>query len=225
MTTRILPPEEWPHLAGTDAAALWPHLDPTRTRVLVVEDGEEIVGTWVFMAVVHAECVWVKPSHRGRVSVIGRLLQGLRDIGAAWGVDRVVTGATSPVVEDIIARLGGAAIPGHAYVLPTARQSADRQRGQAFHAQLETLLPVDRHPIDPAHDTAVGRALKTALQGDPLTAVGTYNAWAATAGYAPLTYLGPVADGHRVDIGSAVIEIDTQYRVRLVAPEGAVCPS
>jgi len=119
MRTRILPPEEWPRLAGTEAETVWPHLNPDNARVLVVEDDGEIVATWTLMRVVHAECIWVKPSHRGLVSVARRLLMGLREIASALGAGKVWTASLSPEVTDLILRFGGEPVPAaEHFILP-----------------------------------------------------------------------------------------------------------
>ncbi len=117
MTSRILPPDEWPKLAGTEAEALWPKL-PHSAQVLVVEDAGRIVGTWILMTQVHAECVWIAPDHRGSLGVVKRLLRGMRDLAASLGVSAVLTGACSDDVRNLIQRLGGTKLPGDAYVLP-----------------------------------------------------------------------------------------------------------
>jgi hypothetical protein len=116
--SRILPPEEWERLAGTEAETVWPVLDPENARVLVVEEDGEIVATWTAMRVVHMECIWVKPSHRGLVSVARRLFMGLREIASAWGARRVWTASLSPEVTGLIERFGGEPIPGAHFLLP-----------------------------------------------------------------------------------------------------------
>lgn len=119
MITRVLPPEEWPRLVGTEAEGLWPLLDPENARVIVVEDEGRIVGTWTLMRVVHAECIWIAPEYRGRVGVVKRLLRGLHDLAAVWGAAKVVTGSVSGHVTDLILRFGGQPLPYVAFVLPT----------------------------------------------------------------------------------------------------------
>ena len=120
--TRVLPPEEWPRLAGTEAETLWPHLVPSQSRVLVVEQGAAIVGVWVLMQLVHAECVWIAPRHRGVGSVARRLLAFMRTQARAWGARTVLAGTTDPAVGDLIAKLHGAKLPGEAYVIPLCVQ-------------------------------------------------------------------------------------------------------
>lgn len=118
MISRILPPEEWHRLNGTEAETLWPLLDPENAQVLVVEEDGEVVGTWTLMRVVHAECLWVKPSHRGVFGVTKRLLKGMREIVSAWGTNKVITGSVSDHVTDLIRRFGGVPMPCESFILP-----------------------------------------------------------------------------------------------------------
>lgn len=128
MISRILPPEEWPRLSGTEAETVWPHFKPENTRILVVEDEGEIVGTWSMVRVVHAECLWVAPKYRGAFGVAKRLLRGMRDIASAWGAVKVVTGSVSPEVTNMILRFGGFPMPGECFVLPISIERPARVR-------------------------------------------------------------------------------------------------
>lgn len=225
MNSRILPPEEWPRLKGTEAEAVWPQLVPENTRVLVVEEDGEIVGAWVLLRVVHAECLWAAPSHRGSLGVATRLLRGMWEIASKWGASRVVTGSTSPEVTGLIKRVGGEPMPCESFVLPVANpySRADRERGREFHRQLSAFVTED-HPDDEQHDEQVGRALRTAIEDRaPERATENYNAWARGAGYEPVRFLGSVDGRMRADIVTAVIEVDDQYAVRVV--EEATCRS
>lgn len=118
MTARVLPPEEWHRLEGTEAETVWRHFSPENTRVLVVEDGRRIVATWTMLRVVHAECIWIADSHRGSFAIARRLLRGLRDIALEWGVNRVVTGSVSPDVTALIKKVGGESLPCESFVIP-----------------------------------------------------------------------------------------------------------
>jgi hypothetical protein len=118
MTTRILPPEEWARLAGTEAEPLVSVLDPVETRVLVVEDGAEVVGCWVLLRLVHAECVWIAPAHRTRGRVAAYLLSGMRAMARLWGARTVITASVSPDVDALIGKLGGQELPGRHFALP-----------------------------------------------------------------------------------------------------------
>jgi hypothetical protein len=118
MTSRMLPPDEWPRLAGTEAETLWPHLDPANAQVLVVEHEGQIVGTWTVMRMVHVECVWVHPAYRGTFGVVKRLLRGMRAAARTWGARTVLTGAMTDQVRGLITSLHGVRLPGEHYVIP-----------------------------------------------------------------------------------------------------------
>ncbi len=119
MTARTLPVEEWPKLHGTDLGLALTHaIDPARVKVVVVEDGGEIVGCWGAFAVIHAEGVWIAPAHRTRGSVARRLWAGMRRVVREWGASQVITGADRPEIASLIERHGGSIVPFATYVLP-----------------------------------------------------------------------------------------------------------
>jgi hypothetical protein len=124
--TRMLPPEEWSRLKGTEAEPAIPHLDPANTRVVVVEDDGQIVGCWVLVRVVHAEAVWIAPTHRTKFGVVRRLIAGMKTLARGWGAKGVVTAAVSDDVRRLIAKMGGAQLPGEAYVLPVGETCQQR---------------------------------------------------------------------------------------------------
>jgi N-acetylglutamate synthase-like GNAT family acetyltransferase len=127
VTSRILPRDEWSKLAGTEAGAFADRLPVDSASLLVVEDDGQIVATWALVSMVHAEGLWIAPSHRGRFGVVKRLLAGMRAMARSIGCPAVQTAALSSDVADFIARLGGAPLPGQAFVLPL-ESSACQQR-------------------------------------------------------------------------------------------------
>ena len=118
MTSRILPREEWPRLAGTEAETVWPHLNPEGARVIVVEQGGEIVGCWVQMLVMHAECLWIHPSHRGKAAIGRRLLRAMGVLARELGVKCIWTAADKPEVRRMLAHVGAEHVPGEHYMMP-----------------------------------------------------------------------------------------------------------
>lgn len=110
MVTRFLKPAEWPRLAGTEAEKLWPTLDPQTARVLVVEDGIRIVGVTVLMSVLHADCVWIHPDYRTRVSVWRRLRAAIED-----SADAVYVAACLPVMQKFLAKVA-VRVPGESFI-------------------------------------------------------------------------------------------------------------
>lgn len=109
MTSRILPVAEWPRLVGTEAEGLWPSLNET-ARVLVVEDGDRIVGVTVLMTVQHADCVWIHPDYRTRVSVWRRLRAAIEQ-----HADAVYVAACVPVMKKFMRKVG-VVVPGEHFV-------------------------------------------------------------------------------------------------------------
>ena len=118
MTTRILPVDEWPKLAGTELERVWPVLSPDDARIVVVEDANgQIVGCWAAIRYVHAEGVWIHPTHRGKSSVARRLMRGLRAAASEFGATAVMTTACTADVADLVAHFRGAKLPGDHYAV------------------------------------------------------------------------------------------------------------
>lgn len=126
MTHRILPREEWAKLAGTEAGAFAPLLPPDAASVLVVEDNGQIVATWALVSMLHAEGLWIAPSHRGRFGVVKRLLSGMRAMARSIGATSVQTASVSPDVTSFIERLGGSPLPGQMFILPMEQACQQR---------------------------------------------------------------------------------------------------
>src|SRR3990167_9526559 len=118
MTTRVLPPEEWHRLVGTEVESIVPGLVPEHTQVLVVEQDGAIVGTWAVLRLVHVECLWIAPAHRRKAGVAARLLRAMVQAAERWRTPSVWTGSMSPEVTSMIQRLGGIPIPGEHFAIP-----------------------------------------------------------------------------------------------------------
>lgn len=223
MTTRILPPDEWPKLAGTELGQAAPYFDPERATIIVVEDGSTIVGCWALLSMWHVEGVWIHPEHRKAGAVARRLMRGMTKQAKDQGARVVITAALSDEVVGLIGHLGGQLLPWAHFSIPVNIREEDvyRSVGQRFHVQLEQLLTEENHPDDDAHNVAVGRALVTAIQRGAIEdAERVYNAWADGAGYVPIRYLstrqGAAGPELVVDIQSAVIAVDSQFNVALI---------
>lgn len=120
MTHRILLPDEWAKLAHTDLGRQLPLCDPAHTLVLVVEDGDEIVGCWAALTIVHVEGLWVDPTHRKRVSVQRHLWTGMQQL--LRGQRSVLTGAADMSVQQLIEAHGGQMCPPF-FCLPLVKES------------------------------------------------------------------------------------------------------
>lgn len=122
MRTRILPPDEWERLNGTEAEALWPTLDTLHAQVLVVEDeAGAIIGCWTMMLVPHVECLWIHPDEKARVSVARRLWLGMRQIASDMGAHYVWTAAVSDPVRGLLDHAHARKLEGDHYVMPMER--------------------------------------------------------------------------------------------------------
>lgn len=118
MTTRTLPFNEWSRLTGTEAEAALPYLQQDKTSIVVVEDGDTIVGCHILMWVLHAECLWIHPDHRGRSSVGRRLWSKVRELARSFGVVSMMTAACDDRVRGLLAHVGATKLDADHYVLP-----------------------------------------------------------------------------------------------------------
>lgn len=106
MTPRVLDPSEWSRLRETGAplGTVVDQLDPAQTQIIVVEDGDQIVGCWAVLRVVHVEGAWVHPDHRKRSAVVRRLMQMMRRVARRWGASSVLTGADCDDIRSLLER-------------------------------------------------------------------------------------------------------------------------
>jgi hypothetical protein len=117
MIARVLRPAEYAKLAETEVGALWPHLT-AQTRVVVVEDHGHLVGCHLLQAVLHAECLWIHPAHRGRTSVARRLWPAVcREVRDHFQATAFATAATSDEVTRLLQHVDAQPIPGQHYMV------------------------------------------------------------------------------------------------------------
>jgi hypothetical protein len=122
--TRLLPPEEWHRLVGTELETLVPKLDPAQTQIVVVERGGVLVGTWAVLQMVHVEGLWIAPAYRGKSpGIVRRLVQGMQMAAQQFGARVVWTGAASASVAQLIRHAGGTRVPFESYILPLQREA------------------------------------------------------------------------------------------------------
>lgn len=126
MTSRVLPPEQWPLLDDAGAETIWRLLDPKHAQILVIEDQGQIVGTLTMMSVLHAECVWIKPSHRRGFGVMKRLLDGMWAGARAQGFKALWAGSVSDTMTNILHRIGASEVPGKSFVFPVTEDVCHR---------------------------------------------------------------------------------------------------
>lgn len=119
MTTRILPQAEWSRLSETEIPQALPYLNPDDVRIVVVEDGDRIVGAWAVLRQVYLEGVWIAPEYRKRGTVAGRLLTRTLAVARQWAPTWAMTGATTKDVAGLLVKhLRACRLPQDTYVIP-----------------------------------------------------------------------------------------------------------
>jgi len=105
-TTRVLPPSEWPKLAGTLLETVWPSLDPDIDVVLVIERDGTIVGCTSFLPRWHLEGTWIAPTERKKVGVGRLLLSGIYRTASELRVKELLMMSTNKETSVLCRRLG-----------------------------------------------------------------------------------------------------------------------
>lgn len=119
MTSRILPQAEWVRLHETEIPQALPYLNPDDVQVVVVEDGDRIVGAWAVLRVVQLEGVWIAPEYRKRGTVAGRLLKATLAVAKTLAPCWAMSGAQTPDVARLLTKhLGALRLPMDTYVIP-----------------------------------------------------------------------------------------------------------
>ena len=116
ITARLLTPEDdWvAKLQGTELEGVG--LTAENSRVIVVEQGAEVMGCWAALTQAHVEGLWLAPdagagTARALVSKMVEILKGL-------GVGEVLTQSLTPQVDHLIQTAGGRKVPGQTGVIP-----------------------------------------------------------------------------------------------------------
>lgn len=116
-TTRILPPDEWDKLKGTEAGSVYQFFDTNLTNVMVIEKDDEIIASWCLMPYYHAECVWITEEHRGNPTVARRLVAGMKKMADEIGIHAVITTSTDKKVTELIEHFDAEKLPGEHFVI------------------------------------------------------------------------------------------------------------
>lgn len=106
----MLPRDEWPRLAVTVLADLWPSFSPL-AQVIVVEAGDRIVGHWVLMPIWHVEFL-----QSAGLAVSRRLYRTMRTLTHDLGIEAVMTGALDDTVRGLLDHVGATRLPGDHYL-------------------------------------------------------------------------------------------------------------
>lgn len=105
MTTRLLPPSEWARLKGTLLDPAWRSFSVS-DKILVVEDGDQIVACVSLTQQWHLDGLWVHEAYRQRVSVGRRLLHVVRDLCRALHIGEVLMMARTDQNAQMCRKLG-----------------------------------------------------------------------------------------------------------------------
>lgn len=115
--TRILPRTEYDRLGSTALAECALQVRDREGDVIVVEDGDQIVGCWALFPVLHVEGLWIADSHQKRASVARRLWLGMKRLVKVRGGVKVATAACSDDVRALLAHVQATKLDGDHYVL------------------------------------------------------------------------------------------------------------
>lgn len=116
--TRILPPNEWHRLRVTNAMDVWSDL-PHSSCAVVVERNGEIIGSDLLVPVLHAECLWVHPEHRGKASVARRLWPAIRQAAREeFGVRSFAAVGVTKEVEGLLVHCHAKKLDGEHFIVP-----------------------------------------------------------------------------------------------------------
>lgn len=116
MTSRELPPAEWSRLAETTLGPSLAVLNPAWSKIVVVEDGADIIGAWTAVATFHAEGAWIAPNHQKRGGVARCLRRALKASLAPWSVSAVIVSPSTEAVRALLQR-HATPLPAEEYLL------------------------------------------------------------------------------------------------------------
>jgi hypothetical protein len=123
MTTRILRPDEYGRLTGTELEPAIATMDPSRASIVVVEDESgQIIGCWGLFKVTHAEGIWIREDHRRKGSVARRLLGKVRSLLVEWNERAFITGSREDGIANMLMALGGLEIHERQFAVPSVKE-------------------------------------------------------------------------------------------------------
>ena len=111
MTVRELPVAEWSRLAGTELERVAPLFTPHETRILVIEQDGQIVGTIAAWLAWHVDGLWIHPTYRRRGDVFRRLRSALQGWMQREHVHAVIAGSNSADMRAYLLRLHAVPLP------------------------------------------------------------------------------------------------------------------
>lgn len=117
MRVRVLPVAEWDrlHHAGHQIAPLVPAGD---ADVIVLEDGDRIVGCITALRVPYIEAFWIDPEYRGNLGAVRALSAAAFGKAREWGQWAFAGSADESKMADYLLRLGARPMPMAFFVVP-----------------------------------------------------------------------------------------------------------
>jgi hypothetical protein len=92
---------------------------PSTTRVIVVEEAGNIVACVTGMLVLHAENLWIAPTHRKRAGVWRSLMRSFwGEVAGEFGTSGAWASSVTSEMQAVLTRLRGTPVPGHHVILP-----------------------------------------------------------------------------------------------------------
>jgi Acetyltransferase (GNAT) family len=116
MTCRLLGHGEYGRLAGSTLGPVLSMLPPA-AQVIVVEEGDRIIGHLAVVPLWHTDGLWIAPEHRTRGRVFRLLAQGLGRLAANLGITTVIPGSESAEMDRILDGLSAVPFPARQFTL------------------------------------------------------------------------------------------------------------
>lgn len=117
MRTRILAPDEWDRLEGTELPPLLPYISPDNAAMVVVEDEGKVVASLAVLRASHLEGLWISPDKRGNAGVARALLRQAAELVRIRGEQWALGGCSDDRMRRLIGKLGGVQVPVELYAL------------------------------------------------------------------------------------------------------------
>lgn len=117
LTVRAVPPDEWAGLQARGVPYDLSVLDPLYGVVVVVEDGDRVVASWLALNTVHLEGLYIDPANRHLATVAGKLFAGMVEALQRIGTHEALTITTDPIVRAMAVRAGFEPVTGELFKL------------------------------------------------------------------------------------------------------------
>lgn len=122
---RVLPVEDWERLRTfgpfQQAGGVLP--DPSHAFVVILEDGGELVGTWMAKNTVMLEGLFISPAYRKSFTPSKALLLGMLKELRAAGVGEAITLIQSMYVEGLAVAAGFQRLDGSVHIVKIGRET------------------------------------------------------------------------------------------------------